>query len=143
MATCKSQQQLWVLWGPPLAPHPSPYPLTLLPFAPWPRQEKKRKALINSFLSSKSLAVDTHFFLGGSQLSLNPVLLVWTKLDQISIIWESKLWEFGFFCASPPFKFVTCFGQSGYVVGLVASSFPLLGLLLYASSALPLLLVAP
>ena len=79
-------------------------------------------------MSSKSLAVDTHFFLVGSQLSLNPVLLVWTKLDQISVIWESKLWEFVFFCASPLFTFVTCFGQSGHVVGLVASSFPFCGL---------------
>ena len=124
----------------PPTPH---YPLTLLPLAPWPMQEKKRKALLNSFLSSQSLAVDTHFILGGSQLSLSPVLPVWIKLDQISIIWESKLWEFVFFCASPPFNFVTCFGQSGHVVGLVASSFPLLGLLLSASSALPLLLMVP
>ena len=124
----------------PPTPH---YPLTLLPLAPWPRREKKRKAFINCFLSSQSLAVDTHFFLGGSQLSLSPVLLVWIKLDQISIIWESKLWEFVFFCASPPFNFVTCFGQSGHVVGLAASSFPLLGLLLSASSALPLLLMVP
>ena len=84
-------------------------------------------------MSSQSLVVDRQLFLLGFQLSLIPVLLVWTKLDHFSIIWEFELWELGLFSVSPPFNFVTVFGQSGHVVGLVASLFSFLGLLLSAS----------
>ena len=58
-------------------------------------------------MSSQSLIVDRQFFLVGFQLSLIPVLLVWTKFDQISIIWESEFWGLGFFYAAPPANFVS------------------------------------
>ena len=73
------------------------------------------------------------------QLSLIPILLVWTKFGQISITWESELWELGLFSGSPSFNFVTVSGESGHVVGLVASFFSLLGLLLSASLLCPFL----
>ena len=64
-------------------------------------------------------------------------MLVWTKFDQISIIWESELWELGLFSVSPSFNFVTVSGESGHVVGLVASTFSFLGLLLSVSFMCP------
>ena len=64
-------------------------------------------------------------------------------MDQISIIWESELRELRLFPVSPPFNFVTVFGQSGHVVGLVASFVSLLGLLLSASLLGPFFGQAP
>ena len=66
-------------------------------------------------------------------------MLVWTKIDQISITWESELWGLGFFSGSSFFNFVTVSGESGHVVGLLASLFSLLGLLLSASLLCPFL----
>ena len=64
-------------------------------------------------------------------------MLVWTKFDQISIIWESELWELRLFFVSPLSDFLTVFGESGHVVGLVASPFSFLGLLLSVAFMCP------
>ena len=85
------------------------------------------------------MVVDRQSPIAGFQQSLFPVLLVWTKFDQISIIWESELWDLGLFSVPPSFNFVTVSGESGHVVGLVASLFSLLGLLLSASLLCPFL----